>query len=771
MKSVETLLKTTFSGRRFTRKQLAQVQETVERFPKLTRTELARTVCEHLDWKTPNGKLKVESCLTLLEKLETQGVVSLPARQARQEQQRRVPQLDKDTPKTPIEAALSTLMPIRLEPVGSSGPDREQWKGYLQTYHYLGYRQPVGPHRGYFIVSQQGQQRLGCLLFSASAAWALAPRDRWIGWDLQHRTKLLPLVLSNDRFLIFPWVDVPHLASHALSLATRQIGEDWVRAFGYRPVLIETFVDPTRFAGTCYRAANWQFLGLTQGRGRLAPDPQCRTSKKEIFVYPLQSDWQQQLTGTPRAVELKKRYRNDLEASQARSIDDSFVSLWEKVAHIFQAVAADYDNQWRLRRRVIDTLMLMLLIFRLVTSKNTQSYGTTIDDLWDHCESLNLNLPQKNSIAPSSFCAARQKLDEAVFKCANQKILAAYAADASRYLWLGHRLFAVDGSKINLPRELLACGYSTPAKNAHYPQGLLSCLYQLKSQLPFDFDLSSHANERLSAIGHLEVLQAGDIVVYDRGYFSYVLLHRHVQTGIHPIFRLQENSSSAIKAFFASPETDTEITLLPSPETQAEIRSQYPDLEILPLKFRLLKYSIGDSVFCLGTTLFDKQSYPLQEFIDVYHGRWGIEELYKVSKRIFVIEDFHSKTLRGVKQEIFAHFVLVTLNRLFANRTDIELNAGSASTTSTSQSPDPALPIRQTNFKNCIHVLERGLAELLLLHQRIRGVVQRILTTILGRHQRVRPNRSFIRRSLRPETKWRSSNEKKQSQKAAHVPA
>src|SRR5712691_9934899 len=113
MTSVEALLKTTFSGRRFTRKQLAQVQETVERFPKLTRTELARTVCEHLNWKTPNGKLKVESCLTLLEKLEAHGVVSLPAVQARQEQQRRVPQLDKDTPKTPIEAALSTLMPIR----------------------------------------------------------------------------------------------------------------------------------------------------------------------------------------------------------------------------------------------------------------------------------------------------------------------------------------------------------------------------------------------------------------------------------------------------------------------------------------------------------------------------------------------------------------------------------------------------------------------------------------------------------------------------------
>jgi hypothetical protein len=764
MKSVETLSKTTFSGRRFTRRQLAQVQETVEGLPKLTRTELARTVCEHLDWKTPNGKYKVESCLTLLEKLEAEGVVSLPAKQMQQPAQRRVPRLETAGPESPINAALSTLMPIRLEPVGSSGGKRDQWKAYLQTYHYLGYRQPVGPHLGYFIVS--GQVRLGCLLFSASAAWALAPRDQWIGWDLQHRRKLLPLVLSNDRFLIFPWVDVPHLASHALSLAARQIAQDWVQAFGYRPVLIETFVDPTYFAGTCYRAANWQFLGLTQGRGRLGPGHRC-TSKKEIFVYPLQSDWQQSLTQAPRALELKRRYRNDLHASQARVIDESFVGLWEKVAHIFQDVAADYDRKWRLRRRVIDTLMLILLIFRLVTSKNKQSYGTTIDDLWDHCQRLNLTLPQKSSIAPSSFCAARQKLDETVFKSANQKILAAYAADASAYLWLGHRLFAVDGSKINLPRELLASGYPTPADHAHYPQGLLSCLYQLKSQLPFDFDLAAHSNERLSALDHLNVLQAEDIVVYDRGYFSYVLLHRHVQTGIHAIFRLQENSGTPIKAFFATPQTDIEITWLPSSQIRAEIRSQYPDLEIVPLKLRLIKYTIGDTLFCLGTTLLEAQRYPRQEFIDVYHCRWGIEELYKVSKRIFVIEDFHSKTERGVKQEIFAHFVLVTLNRLFANRADSELNAAPASMVSTAQTDGPALPPCQANFKNCIHVLARGVEELLLLHRCIRNVVQRIFTTILGRHQRVRPNRSFLRRSFRPETKWRSSNEKRHAQKAA----
>ena len=768
MKSVETLLKTTFSGRRFTRKQLAHVQQTVEQFPNLSRSELAHTLCEHLRWKTPNGKNKVESCLTLLEKLEAQGVVSLPAKQVRPVPQRRVPVLENDPPEMPIEAALHTLMPIRLEAVGSSGPDREQWKAYLQTFHYLGYRQPVGPHRGYFIVSEPLQERLGCLLFSASAAWALAPRDRWIGWDLQHRTKLLPLVLSNDRFLIFPWVHVPHLASHALSLATGQIGQDWLQAFGYRPVLIETFVDPTLFSGTCYRAANWQFLGLTQGRGRLAPDHQSRISKKEIFAYPLESDWQQQLTGTARAVEIQKRYRNDLRASHAPSIDESFVSLWEKVAHIFQDVAADYDRKWRVRQRVIDTLMLMLLIFRLVSSKNTQSYGTTIDDLWDNCKKLKLALPQKSSIAPSSFCAARQKLDEAVFQCANQKILAAYAADASRYRWLGHRLFAVDGSKINLPRELLAYGYATPGKSAHYPLGLLSCLYQLQSRLPFDFDLVSHADERLCAIRHLAVLQTDDVVVYDRGYFSYRLLHRHAETGIHAIFRLQNNGFSAIKAFFASPQTDTEILLDLSPKSRAEIRAQYPDLDIVPLKMRLLKYKVANSLFCLGTTLLDAQRYPLQEFINVYHGRWGIEELYKVSKGVFDIEDFHGKTERGVKQEIFAHFVLITLNRLFANRADSELNSEG---TSNPQSSGPAPVVRRTNFKNCIHVLEQGLEEILLFQRRITDVVQRLFHTIVGRYQRVRPNRSFIRRSMRPETKWQPSKEKRQAQKAQKAAA
>lgn len=766
MDSIDDLSSTTFSGRRFTRAQLRQVQETVARFSRLSRKELARTLCEHLNWTTPNGKLKVESCLTLLEDLEAEGVLTLPEKQARAPRQRRAIPTFAQQPDPAITAALDAVMPIRLVPVSSSGEDRERWKAYLQSYHYLGYRQPVGAHLGYLVFSEARQQAVGCLLFSASAAWALAPRDKWIGWQDKHRKKLLQLILSNDRFLIFPWIDVPNLASHALALATRQIAADWVRAYGYRPVLIETFVDPERFSGACYRAANWQFLGQTQGRGRLAPDHQPRLSNKDIFVYPLQPDWQQCLTTGASTGELRKRYRNDLQASRTPSVDDDFVALWEQVVHIVHDVAARYDQKWRLRMRVLDSLLLMLLIFRLVSSRNRQSYGTTIDELWDSCRKLNLALPQKNSVAPSSFCAARRKLDESAFQCVNREIVAAYGDGDCAYTWRGHRLFAVDGSKLHLPRELRADGYQTPGPTAHYPQGLLSCLYQLKSQLPFDFDLVAHGDERQCAMRHLEALHAEDIVVYDRGYFSYQMLHRHRQAGIHAIFRLQESSYTVIREFFASEQTDTDAWIDPSPTTRAEILARHPDLEIVPLKMRLLKYEIAGTTYCLGTTLTAAdQRYPLQEFVDAYHSRWGIEELYKVSKQVLAVEDFHAKTERGVKQELFAHFVLITMNRLFANHADTQINcdedaACSSSCASSGASVAPTLELK-TNFKNCVRVLERGLEELLLLRRRAKDVLQRIFTAVAARYQRVRPGRSYPRRSMRPPTRWSASNQTK----------
>jgi hypothetical protein len=769
MASIETLTCTTFSGRKFTRKQLQQIQETVATFGNLSRNELALTLCEHLKWTNPAGKLKVNSCLDMLEQLETLGIVTLPARRETKAPVRRVLPLEQIPEEPPINETLDAVAQVTLQRV-TTPADWQRFKAYLQAHHYLGYKHPFGSYVAYFVVSEAKGQVLGCLLFSASAAWALAPRDQWIGWEKKHRQKLLHLIISNDRFLIFPWVNVPNLASHVLSLATNQVAEDWVQVYGYRPVLIETFVDTTKYTGACYRAANWEYLGQTKGRGHFDPRHQNKETIKEIFVFPLSADWQEVLTHCHRASALKKRYRNDLKHSHTRLVNDQFVELWQQVAEVIREIAEQYDERWRVRKRLINSMMVILLVFRLVCSKNSQGYGTTIDELWDSCRKLHLPLPQEGAIAPSSFCEARKKLDESVFKEINQKIIETYAAQGQdeSYNWLGHRIFAVDGSKVNLPRSLIACGYKLPSDNSNYPQGLLSCLYQVKSQMPFDFDLVSHANERTCAEQHLQVLTPGDVVVYDRGYFSYLMLHGHLDSKIHAIFRLQESSFTVIKEFFSNrTQTDIIATIYPSATVRNEIRSAHPALDIVPLPMRLVKYQTADETFCLGTTLLDESRYTKQDFIDIYHARWGVEELYKVSKRVFIIEDFHAQTERGVKQEIFAHLTLITMNRIFANQADIDLNSISDSAEQiekhpTAERPPPnhQLSRIQTNFKNCIQVFSRGIEELLLLQTKMKEAVERAFHFIIGRHQKQRPGRLYPRKSMRPENKWRPSKNK-----------
>lgn len=774
MATIETLPSTTFSGRRFTRKELAEVKDTIETFGNLSRSELAFTLCEHLNWKNPAGKLKINPCLDMLERLEALGIVTLPVKRKTKARVRRVPSFRKGPDESPINEVLRTIVPVSLERV-TTPDDWEDFKAYIDRHHYLGYKHPVGSYLAYFVVSQKSKRKLGCLLFTASAAWAMAPRDEWIGWEKKHREKLLHLIISNDRFLIFPWVNVPNLASHTLSLATKQVGDDWVDVYKYRPVLIETFVDTTQYNGACYRAANWKNIGKTKGRGHFDPKHECKETIKDIFVYPLSSDWQHTLTHFHRESELKKKYRNDLKSSHTRSVDDAFVALWEKVAKVINEVAEAYDEKWQVRKRLINSMLIILLVFRLVCSKNAQSYGTTIDELWDSCRKMNLPLPQNSTIAPSSFCAARKKLDETVFKRINQKIIETYAShgkDAS-YRWLGHRIFAVDGSKLNLPRSLTSSGYKVPSDNANYPQGLLSCLYEMKSQMPFDFDLVSHKNERACALQHLNVLEKNDVVVYDQGYFSYAMLHQHLKSKVHALFRLQENSYTVIKEFFSSEQTDIIVTIYPSEKRRYKIKSKHPHLHIVPLKMRLIKYEIDGEIYCLGTTLNDQERYNnTQDFVDIYHARWGVEELYKISKRIFNIEDFHAKSERGVKQEIFAHFALVTINRIFANQADIDLNIQNCSkntregpSTSEQPSSNQKLSRIKTNFKNCIHVFKKSIEELLLLHIKMKNAVQRTFLFIIGRHQKERPGRSYPRKSMRPITKWQPSEKKSKKKK------
>ena len=772
MESVETVEKTTFCGRRFTRAQLARVQETVHTCPHLSRNELALTLCEHLDWTTPKGTYKVRSCLKLVEALEARGIICLPAtRQKRASVHAAIPFKGPDAP---IDTSLDALAPISLHPV-TTAEDRALWRSYVESHHYLGYKRPIGAHLFYFVAAEARQQKLGGVSFSAAAAWALAPRDTWIGWDKQHREQLLHLVLYQNRFLIFPWVNVANLGSKILSLAPKQVGDDWVRLHGYRPVVVETFVDTTTFSGASYRAANWHYLGDTQGRGH-DPKHEQNKSRKAIVAYPLQADWRQCLTEGHRAVELKKRYRNDLQSSRTRFVGDAFVAMWTEVTHILPAVAAEHDEQWRVRKRVIDSLILMLLIFRLVSSKNAQSYGTTIDDLWDSCDRLRISLPQKSSIAPSSFCAARTKLDASIFRCVNRRMLTAYAPESGPYRWRGHRLFAVEGTTINLPRTLVSGGYRTPNADAQYPQGLVSGLYEIRSRLPFDFDLVSHADARRCARKHLDALEANDVVVYDRGYYSYALLHHHSHTGIHAIFRLQDTSHSVIQDFSASPDADRVVTISPSAGSHTHIRKQHPDLNIVPLQMRLLKCERAGKTVCLGTTLLDRhQRYPIQDFMEVYHSRWGVEELYTVSKRRVGIEDFHATTERGVKQELFAHFVLITMNRLFANRADRDLNGADPPTPPPeSTEPDPSTggtPSIQTNVKNCIHILQRSLEELLLLNHEMQTAVQRAFAANVRQYQTVRPGRSYPRQSFKPELRWRPAKEKRTQRKQDLAPA
>ena len=252
---IQNLKSTTFFGRRLTRRQIADIQEVVRTFPKLSRNELGQTVCEHLRWQTPAGSNRIQLAMRLLEALERLSILTLPPKQrpGRGRQEPLVPG-PRSAPRPAIEGPLAALTPLRLE-VASGAEAVAEWNEFVTRYHPLGYRQPIGQHLRYFLLDRDGRS-LGCLLFDFAAV-QLGCRDRWIGWQGQAHRKYLHLVLRNARYLLLPWVSVPHLASHALGLAVRQLPDDWQRAHGSRPVLCETYVDPQVHRGTCYRAAGW----------------------------------------------------------------------------------------------------------------------------------------------------------------------------------------------------------------------------------------------------------------------------------------------------------------------------------------------------------------------------------------------------------------------------------------------------------------------------------------------------------------------------------
>ena len=282
------------------------------------------------------------------------------------------------------------------------------------------------------------------------------------------------------------------------------------------------------------------------------------------------------------------------------------------------------------------------------------------------CRTLEVPLPQPQPVSDAAMCKARPKVDETVFQQFHAEILR--CADQPGPAWLGHRFFAVDGSKLNLPRPLRDAGYTTPSEQAHYPQGLLSCLYRLQSRLPVDFDLVAHANERLAALAHLPALEPRDVVVYDRGYYSFELLCAHRERGLHAVFRIRRKAGKALDRFIDSKKTDTVCAILPGRDALRELSRKRPGKRWRPLPLRLVKYTHGATEYVVGTTLLDSRRYRVAALADLYHARWGIEELYKVSKQFLEVDQFHGPSERLVKQELFAHFNLIAMTRLLANR-------------------------------------------------------------------------------------------------------
>lgn len=284
------------SGRYFTQQEIYEVQETVRMFSRLSRAELVNTICENLKWVTPTGAYKIASCNQALEKLEKQGLLTLPSKQGKKPCNTQEIKIGPGTDADQIlSGSVKDIAPVSLKAVRKT-EEIKLWNEYVHRYHTLGYKRPFGAHQRYFIASPAVEKPLGCLLFAA-AAWALSERDEWIGWTQTDRSLRLNLILNNNRFLIFPWVRVKNLASKVLSLAVKQIGDDWRNRYGYSPVLLETFVDPEKYRGTCYQAANWVYLGQTKGRGRMDRYKRKPFTCKDIYVYPLVTDFRACLKG------------------------------------------------------------------------------------------------------------------------------------------------------------------------------------------------------------------------------------------------------------------------------------------------------------------------------------------------------------------------------------------------------------------------------------------------------------------------------------------
>lgn len=282
-----------YRGRVVTQADVAFIRALIAAQPAASRRALSKRLCAAWQWVQPNGALRDMVCRGLLLMLHRAGQIELPpVRQVPPNPlaARRSPAAAAvDT--TPLRTRLAELRPLEFRQVRRT-PDEPLVNSLLAQYHFLGYTQPVGEHLKY-LVSARGRP-VACLAWS-SAPRHLGPRDRFIGWSAAARRQNLRFVAYNTRFLIVPWVQVPHLASHVLGRMATLLARDWERVYGHPVYFLETFIDPARSRGTCYRAANWVRLGRTTGRGKNAPSKRPTRSVKDVLGYPLQKRFRELL--------------------------------------------------------------------------------------------------------------------------------------------------------------------------------------------------------------------------------------------------------------------------------------------------------------------------------------------------------------------------------------------------------------------------------------------------------------------------------------------
>jgi hypothetical protein len=286
-----------YRGRSANERDVAFIRDLISHHPDASRRALSKLLCESWNWRQPNGELCDMVCRSYMLALHRAGLITLPP-------QRRIPRNNvverrrlapAAIDSTSLAASLAQIRPIEIVEVRRT-PAERLFDSLIEEHHYLGYTRPVGEHLKYIFYAQG--RPIGCMAWS-SAPRHLGPRDRFIGWSKKARLRNIRLLAYNTRFLILPWIEVPHLASHLLGRVARRISQDWESLYAHPIYYLETFVDPARFRGTCYRASNWLRLGLTTGRGKADQTGRPNRPLKEVLGYPLSPDFRERLEEIP----------------------------------------------------------------------------------------------------------------------------------------------------------------------------------------------------------------------------------------------------------------------------------------------------------------------------------------------------------------------------------------------------------------------------------------------------------------------------------------